>query len=149
MLIWVYCFLHFTKSLKVYHSSSAWFYCIQRAFPLAFHFDYFTGEICDSIPSVQFSRSVMSDSLRPHGLPGFPAIINSRSLLKWSQRCHPTILPSVLPFSSHLQSFPVSGSFPMSKFFSMSGQSIGASAWVLPMSIQNWFPLGWTAWTSL
>ena len=65
--------------------------------------------------------------------------------------CHPTISSSVIPFSSHLQSFPESGSFPMSQFFTSGGQSIGvsASASVLPMNIQDWFPLGWTGWISL
>ena len=65
--------------------------------------------------------------------------------------CLPTISPSVVPFSSHLQSFPALGSFPMSLFFASGGQSIGvsASASVLPMNIQDWFPLGWTGWISL
>ena len=65
--------------------------------------------------------------------------------------CHPTISYSVVPFSSHLQSFPASGSFPVSQFFASGGQSswVSASASVLPMNIQNWFPLGWTAWISL
>ena len=73
--------------------------------------------------------------------------LNSCSLSRW---CHPTISFSVIPFSSHLQSFPPSGSFPMSKFFS-GGQSIGVSALasVLPMNIHYWFPLGWTGWISL
>ena len=68
-----------------------------------------------------------------------------------SQWCHPTISYSVVPFSSYLQSFPASGSFPMSQFFSSGGQSTGASAStsVLPMNIQDWFPLGWTGWISL
>ena len=68
-----------------------------------------------------------------------------------SQWCHPTILSSVIPFSSHLQSFPASGSFQMSQFFASGGHSIGvsASASVLPMNIQDWFPLGWTGWISL
>ena len=65
--------------------------------------------------------------------------------------CHPTVLSSVVPFSSHLQSFPVSGSFPVSQFFTSGGQSIraSASASVLPMNIQDWFPLGLTGWISL
>ena len=65
--------------------------------------------------------------------------------------CHPTISSSVVPFSSCPQSFPASGSFPMSQFFASCGQSIGvsASASVLPMNIQDWFPLGWTGWISL
>ena len=65
--------------------------------------------------------------------------------------CHPTILSSVDPFSSCLQSFPASGSFPMSQLFASGGQSIGisASALVLTMNIQDWFPVGWTGWISL
>ena len=68
-----------------------------------------------------------------------------------SQWCHPTVSSSVVPFSSCPQSFPASGSFPMSQFFESGGQSIGVSAWasVLPMNIQNWFPLGWTGFISL
>ena len=102
--------------------------------------------------SVWFNRSVVSDSLRPHGLqhaklpcpsriPG--AYSNSRPSTWW---CLPTISTSVIPFSSHLQSFPVSGSFSMSQFFASAGQSIGTSA---SASIQGWFPLGWTGWISL
>ena len=107
--------------------------------------------------SVQFSHSVVSDSLRPHGLqharlscpsPTPRAYSNSCPLSWW---CHPTISSSVVPFSSHFQSFPASGSFPLSQFFASGGQSIGvsASASVLPMNIQDWFPLGWTGWISL
>ena len=68
-----------------------------------------------------------------------------------SQGCHPTVSSSVIPFSSRLQSFPASGSFPMSQFFTSGGQSIGVSvsASVPPMNIQDWFPLGWTGWISL
>ena len=99
----------------------------------------------------------MSDSLRPHGLqhtrplclsPTPGVYSNSCPLNQW---CHPTISSSVFPFSSHLQSFPASGSFQMSQFFTSGGQSIGvsASASVLPMNVQNWFPLGWTGWISL
>ena len=102
-------------------------------------------------------NSVMFDSLLPHGLqhtkPPCPSptpgvYSNSRPLSQW---CHPTISSSVIPFSSHLQSFPASGSFLMSQFFASGGQSIGvsASASVLPMNIQEWFPLGWTGWISL
>ena len=65
--------------------------------------------------------------------------------------CHPTISSSVIPFSSHLQSFPASGSFQMSQLFALGGQNTGVSASpsVLPMNIQDWFPLGWTGWISL
>ena len=66
-----------------------------------------------------------------------------------SQWCHPTMSSSVVPFSSCVQSFPASGSFPVSQFFTSDDQSIGASASILPMNIQDWFPLGWTGWISL
>ena len=105
--------------------------------------------------SVQFSRSVMSDSLWPHGLqhtrlpcPSPTPGANSNSCLS-SWWCHPTISPCVVLFSSCLQSCPASGSSPMSQlFFASGGQSIGvsASASVLPMNIQDWFPLGLTGW---
>ena len=107
--------------------------------------------------SVQFSCSVMYDSLWPHGLqharppcPSPTAGVHSNSwpLIQW---CHPTISSSLIPFSSCPQSFPASGSFQMSQFFVSGGQSIGvsASASVLPMNIQDWFPLRWTGWISL
>ena len=107
--------------------------------------------------SVQFSHSVMSDSLQPHGLqdswPPCPSPTpkvypNSCPLSQW---CHPTISSSIIHFSSHFQSFPSSASFPMSQLFTSGGQRIGvsASASVLPMNIQDWFPLGWTGWISL
>ena len=99
----------------------------------------------------------MSDSLRPHGLqhvrPHFPSPapgVDSNSCpLSWCS--HPTISSSVVPFSSRLQPFPASGSFQMSQFFASGGQSTGVSGSisVLPMSIQDWFPLGWTGWISL
>ena len=108
-------------------------------------------------PPCQFSRSVVSDSLWPHGLqharPPCPsptprACSDSCPSSRW---CHPTILSSVVPFSSCLQCFPASGSFPMSQFFASGGQNIGvsASASALPMNIPDWFPLGWTGWISL
>ena len=104
------------------------------------------------IQNVHFSLSVTSDSLWPHGLqharpsPTLRAYSNSCPLSQW---CHPTISSSVIPFSSRLHSFAASGSFPLSWFFVSGGQSIGASASVLPMNIQGWFPLGWTGWISL
>ena len=99
----------------------------------------------------------MSNSLQPHKLqhtrPPCPsptprAYSNSCPLIWW---CHPAISSSVVPFSSCPRSFPASGSFPMSQFFASGGQSIGvsASASVLPMSIQDWFPLGLTDLISL
>ena len=107
--------------------------------------------------SVQFSRSVMSDSLWPHepqhARPPCPSPTpgvhpNSCPSSQW---CHPTISSSVVPFSSCPQSFPASESFPMSQLFASGGQSIGApaSASVLPMNIQGWFPLGLTSLISL
>jgi len=106
---------------------------------------------------VQFSHSITSDSLQPHGLqharPPCPsptprACSNSCPLSRW---CHPTISSSAVPLSSCLQSFPPSGSLLLSKLFASGGQSIGisASASVLPMNIQDWFPLGLTGWISL
>ena len=103
----------------------------------------------EDISSVQFSHSVVSDSLRPHGLqharPPCPSPTpgvhpNSCPLSQW---CHPTVSSSVIPVSSCLHSFPKSGSFPMSQFLTSGGQSIGvsASASVLPKIIQDWFPL--------
>ena len=107
--------------------------------------------------SVQFSRSVMSNSLQPHGpqharppcLAPTPRVYSNSCPLSWW--CHPTISSSVVPFSSCPQSFPASGSFPMSQFFTSGSQSIGASASasVLSMNIQGWFPLGRTGWISL
>ena len=99
----------------------------------------------------------MSDSLRPHGLqhsrllcpPLSPGVcLNSCPLSRW---CYPTISPSVAPFSSCPQSFPASGSFPVSQFFTSGSQSTGASvsASVLPVNIQGWFPLGSTGLISL
>ena len=107
--------------------------------------------------SVQFSRSVVSNSLWPHELqhprPPCPSptprtCSNSCPSSWW---CHPTISSSVVPFSSRLQSFPASGSFQMSQPFASDGQSIGASASasVLPVNSQDWFPLGLTGWISL
>ena len=107
--------------------------------------------------SVQFSRSVVSDSLRPHesqhARPPCPSPtpgVHSDSSPS-SQWCHPAISSSVVPFSSCPQSLPASESFPMSQLFAWGGQSIGvsASATVFPMNIQDWFPLGWTGWISL
>ena len=111
----------------------------------------------DQFSSVQFSHSVVSNSLWPHGLQhaGLPcplptagAYSNSCPLSRW---CHPTISSSVIPFSFCLQSFPATGSFQMSQFFTSGSQSIGvsASSSVFPVNIQDQFPLGWTCWISL
>ena len=108
-----------------------------------------------TVSSVHFSRAVMPDSLWPHGLqhaslpcpsPTPEVYSNSCPLSPW---CHPTISSSVIPFSSHLQSFPASGAFPVSQFFPSNGQIIGASASasVLPINTQEWFPLELTVWS--
>ena len=119
------------------------------------------GLISSRIPCVfssdQFSRSVMSDSLWPHGLqharspypsPTPGVYSNSCPLSRWY---HPIISSSVIPFSSSLQFFPASGSFPVSQFFTSGGQSIGVSASTsdITMNTQDWSPLGWTGWISL
>ena len=106
---------------------------------------------------VQFSRSVVSNSLLPHEpqharlpcLSPTPAVYpNSCPLNQW---CHQTILSSVVPFFSCAQSFPASGSFQMSQLFTSGDQSIGVSVStsVFPMNTQDWSPLGWTGWISL
>ena len=118
----------------------------------------FKSSLClHVLPSVQFSCSVVSDSLWPHELqharPPCPSPTpgvhpNPCPSSRW---CHPTISSSVVPFSSCPQSFPASGSFQISQLFASGGQSIGisASASVLPMNVQDWSPIGWTGWISL
>ena len=111
----------------------------------------------ETVVGIQFSRSVVSDCLWPHELqhtrlpcpsPTPGVYLNSCPLNQW---CHPAISSSVVPFSSCLQYFPASVYFQMNQFLTSGGQSIGvsASASVLPMNIQDWFPLGWTSWISL
>ena len=108
------------------------------------------------VGSVQFNRSIVSDSLRPDGLQQArppcpsptPRVYSNSCPLSWW--CHPTISSSVIPFSC-LQSFPALGSFQMSQLFASGGQSIGVSAStsVPLMNIKDWFPLGWTGWIAL
>ena len=114
-------------------------------------------KILDMFSSVQFSRSVVSDSLWPHesqhARPPCPSPtpgVHSNSCPS-SQWYNPAISSSVIPFSSCPQSLPASGSFPMSQLFAWGGQNIGvsASASVLPMNTQDQSPLGWTGWISL
>ena len=116
-----------------------------------------SSPIINILHSVQFSCSVMSDSLRSHephhARPPCPSPTpgvhqNPCPLSRW---CHPIISSSVVPFSSCPQSFPASGSFPVSQLFASSGQSIGfsASASLLPMNTQGWSPSEWTGWISL
>ena len=112
----------------------------------------------DWVHSVQFSSVAQSSpTLRPHELQHArpPCSLQTPRVYSnscpMSQWCYPTISFSVVPFSSSPQSFPASGSFQMSQLFTSGGQSIGvsASASVLPVNIQDWFPLGWTGWISL
>ena len=122
---------------------------------------FFPYSICYFIEysdiSVQFSCSVVSDSLRPYELQHTSPCCLSTTLgvcpnpCPLSRWCHPTISSSVTPLSSCLQSFPASGSFQMSELFASGGQSIGVSAStsVLPMNTQDWSPSGWTGWISL
>ena len=115
------------------------------------------NSISHPFSSVQFSCSVVSASLWPHWLQHArppcpsptPGVYSNSCPLSWW--CHPTISSSITPFSSHLQSFPASGSFQMSQFFASDSQSIGvsASASVLPVNTQDWSTLGWTGWISL
>ena len=148
------------------HICTQYIYIIQKYLQIGFSLKYSSKKkggggnpsVNCGLCLIQFqsSHSVVSDFLRPHGLqyarPSCPsptpaAYSNSCPLQRW---CHPTISSSIIPFSflHYLQSFPASGSFPMSQFFSSGGQSIGISALpsVLPMNIQGWFPLGWTGW---
>ena len=155
------------------YSSSSWsFNCISGSFLTiglaidGFRYDYSIiamtrylarAHTLPQFSSVQFSHSVVSNSLWPHGIqhtrppclsPTPRVYPNPCPLSRW---CHPTISSSVIPFSSYPQSFPASGSFPMSQLFASGGQSIGVSAStpVLPMNTQDWSPLGWTGWISL
>ena len=106
------------------------------------------------VDKLLFSQSMVFNSLQPHGLQharlpcssSSPGVCSSSCPL--SQWCHPTISSSVIPFS-YLQSFPASGSFPISWLFAPGGQSIRASASVLPVNIQGWYPLELTGWISL
>ena len=120
------------------------------------HFGFWSSRLQNRVSSVQFRCSVMSDSVTSWisacqaslSIPTPRTYPNSCPSRWW---CHPTISSSVVPFFSHLQYFPASGSFPMCQFFASGGQSTGVSASpsVLPMNIQDWFPLGWTGWIFL
>ena len=144
--------------------TKVWLMCLNHYVPLPPDSILFIGFLCKfgnipkalQVSSVQFIHSVTSDSFQSHGLeharlscplPAPGVYSNSSPLSQW---WHPTISSSVVPFSC-LQSSPTSGSFQMSQFFASGSQSIGvlASASVLPMNIQDWFPLGWTGWISL
>ena len=105
------------------------------------------GSVTQSCPTL--CNPMKSQHARPPCPSSTPRVHSNSCPLSWW--CHTAISSSVIPFSSCLQSFPASGSFPMSQFFVSGDQSIGAlaSASVLPMNIQDWFPLGWTGWISL
>ena len=134
--------------------------CPLSLFDLSFHLFpcvHRCKESCYHISSVQFSRSVLSDSLllheSQHARPPCPSPTPgiypySCPSSRW---CHPAISSSVIPFSSYPQSLPASGSFPMSQLLAWGGPSIGVSAStsVLSMNTQDWSPLGWTGWISL
>ena len=126
---------------------------LDTTFILSLHF----ASTRHQFSSVQFSRSVVSNSLQPHEsqhtrppCPSPTPGVHPNSCAS-SQWCHPAISSSVVPFSSCPQSLPASGSFPMSQLFGWGGQSIGvsASASVLTMNTQDWSPLGWNGWISL
>ena len=124
------------------------------------HWEFRVQQVGTPTQTVSQSVSSVAQScltLQAHGLqharlpclsPTPGACSNSCPSSRW---CHPTITPSVVPFSSHFQSFSAPGSFPMSQFFTSGGQNIGvsASASVLPMNTEDWSPLGWTGWISL
>ena len=128
---------------------------IKEEFALKF-LTHFSKNWIDLLLS-SFSHPVMSNSLQPHGLQhtrlpcSSPSPIVCSNSCPLSQWCYATISSSVIPFSSCLQSFQASGSFPMSRLFASGSQSTGASAWasVCPMNIQDWFPLGMTGCISL
>ena len=133
------------------------FLAVQRTLKCLIQRHSSKASVLQCFSSVQFSCSVVSNSLWPHQLqhirPPCPSPIpgvhpNSCPLSRW---CHPAISSSVIPFSSCPQAFPASGSFQMSQLFSSGGQRIGVSAStsVLPMNTQDWSPLEWTGWISL
>ena len=133
------------QGILVFWALAAWISCQQKLY-FSSHHNAMSVDWLYYV-QVQFSCSVLFDSLWPHGLqharfscpsPAPRAYSNSCPSIQW---CHTTISFSVVPFSSCLQSFPASGSSPMSQFFTSGGQSIGvsASASVLPMNIRNWF----------
>ena len=141
--------VYFTQIAYICHC-----YFINSSHP---HLPPLCPQVCSLLGSVQFSRSVRFDSLRPHEpqhtRPPCPSPTpgvhpNPSPLSQW---CHPTISSSVVPFSSCPQSFTASGSFQMSQLFAWGGQSIGVSALasVLPMNTRDWSPLAWTGWISL
>ena len=149
-----FCFLFTQSNFPLHFSTHSYLNILEKLHDIVLQ----EKKIHICLPVVQFSSvscSVVSDSLRPHesqhARPPCPSPTpgvypNSCPSSRW---CHPTIWSSVVPFSSCPQSLPASESFPMSQLFAWGGQSIGVSASVLPMNIQDWSPLGWTSWISL
>ena len=142
---------------RVFSSTTVWKHQFFGSQPSLWSNSHICTQLLEKPSFSQFSFPVVSDSLWPHELqharPPCPSqtpgvYLNSCPSSWW---CHPAISSSVIPFSSHLQSFPESGSFQTSQLFRSGGQSIGvsASASVLPMNTQDWSPLGWTGWISL
>ena len=121
-------------------SQPSWVYCWLSNTPI-------NGSSVQSLSPVQLFETPRTAARQASLSPTARAYLNSCPLCRW---CHPSISFSVVPFSSHLQSFPASGSFQMSQFLTSNGQSIGVSALtsVLPMNILYWSPLGWTGWNS-
>jgi len=140
---------------RVFSSTTVWKCQFFRAQPSLWSKSHIHTWLLEKL--FQFGRSVMSDFLQPHELQHArlpspsptPGVYPNPCPLSWW--CHPTILSSVVPFSSCPQSFPASRSFQMSHFFTWGGQSIGVSAStsVFPVNTQDWFSLGWTSWISL
>ena len=151
-------FFYFFNFLSIWDDEYYWLWLLLHDVYKLYHLHAVHLKFIQCCRSVQLIQSpVMSDSSQPHGLqharltcpsPTPRACLNSCPSSQW---CHSTISSSVVPFSSRLQSFPASGSFPMSEFFAPGGHSIGVStsALVLLMNIQDWFPLGLTGWISL
>ena len=145
----------FPKIVIICSFLSFHFKSTHKVLTMILHLRFNSSVSCFS--SVQFSHSVMSDSLRPHELqhtrppcPSPTSVVHSNSCPS-SQWCHPAILSSVIPFPSCPQFLPASESFPMSQLFAWGGQSTGASALasVFPMNTRDWSPLEWSGWISL
>ena len=150
-------YLMYQKKKRLSFLNEIWSIWLQIILYDFFHLGIFLFANIYFLALSEFSLVAQScPTLQPHGLqharPSCPSptprvYSNSCPLSQW---CHPNVSSSVIPFS-HLQSFPASGSFPMNQFFASGGQSIGvsASSSILPMNIQDWFPLGLTGWIFL
>ena len=148
-------FFYFFNFLSIWDDEYYWLWLLLHDVYKLYHLHAVHLKFIQCCRSVQLIQSpVVSDSSQPHGLQHARLTCPSPTPEASSNSCpsscwfHPTISSSVVPFSSRLQSFPASGSFQMSHFFASGGQSTGvsASASVLPMDIQDWFPLEWADW---